>query len=159
MPGRTFVFGYGSLLNEAEVQRTLPGKTISGRAVLRGWRRKFSKSGLSHRYLSLVKAEGREIRGTLIEVTEEELALLEKREPGYKKVDVTVQLVSPPEDATVLAFIAPPFEELPIRQSYLERIRPGVPPEEWEAWLEETDFSGIKGEETSFLDAVIDTTG
>lgn len=148
MPQRTFVFGYGSLLNEWDLARTLPGKTISGHAILEGWRRKFNKGGLSHRYLNLVPSEMHQVEGTLIEVTPPELAILAKREPGYNMVDVTQQIVAPPEDAVVLAFIAPSFEDLPVRRTYLERIRAGVPPEKWEQWLEDTDFDGATVDET-----------
>lgn len=144
MPQRTFVFGYGSLLNEEDLAKTLPGKTISGHAILKGWRRKFNKGGLTHRYLNLVPSGPGTygVKGTLIEVTPQELAALAKREPGYNMVDVTEQIVAPPEDAVILAFIAPPFEELPVRRTYLERIRAGVRPEEWEQWLKDTDFNG-----------------
>ncbi|MDO8474179.1 MAG: gamma-glutamylcyclotransferase family protein [bacterium] len=158
---RTFVFGYGSLLNELEVQRTLPGKAIFGHATLIGWRRKFNKGGLDHRYLNLVPAnsEVRQVEGTLIEVTPAELAALARREPGYEMVDVTSQVVAPPEDSVVLAFIAPSFEKLLVRRSYLERIRPGVPPEEWEQWLQETDFSGISTEVVGIENASMDEEG
>ncbi|MDO8663642.1 MAG: gamma-glutamylcyclotransferase family protein [Candidatus Wildermuthbacteria bacterium] len=139
----TFVFGYGSLMNKESLQSTLPGKKIYGWAVLRDWRRKFNKPGLDHKYLNLVPADGnvQQTEGVLIEVTPEELAILKKREGGYKIVDVTKQIVDLPKDAVVVAFIAPAFESLPIRKSYLEKVLASLPPEKRGQWLAETDLN------------------
>ena len=145
---RTFVFGYGSLMNEADLQRTLPGKKIHSWATLKGWRRKFNKGGIDHRYLNLVPTKpednAQQVKGVLVEVNLDELEILAKREKGYNVTDVTRQIVSPPENAEIIAFIAPPFDELPVRGSYLERVLRGLPPEERKIWIEETDFDGAE---------------
>lgn len=146
---RTFVFGYGSLLNENSLQGTLPGKKHAGWADLQDYRRVFNKAGLEHAYLNIRKEEGSVVRGVLVEVNPSELARLAQREQGYELVDVTDYISPVPEDAQVLTFIAPGLESMPVRGSYLRRMLEGVPKEEHDRWMAETDFQGRKVDESS----------
>ena len=146
---KTYVFGYGSLMNQESLQATLPGKQIASWVVLKGYRRAFNKAGRKgHRYLNLKPDSASQVKGVLIEVTEDELDALKKREEGYNMIDVTEQIDPKPSVNTVVyAFIAPPFSELKISGSYLKKVLNALPPKEREQWLKETDFEGAEIDE------------
>jgi len=154
----TFVFGYGSLMNEEDLQRTLPRKTITCRAILKGWRRKFNKEGRkgTHSYLNLVPVNPgdriQQVEGVLIKVNSENLDSLKKREEGYHLIDVTSQIITTPKNALILTFIAlspvSSSKKPPIPRSYLKRCLVDFLPEEQERWLQETDFDEAKIDES-----------
>lgn len=149
MPQPIFVFGFGSLMNKASLQQTLPGKKITSWAALKGYRRAFNKAGRKgYRYLNLKPNPTYNVKGVLIRVTEHELEGLKRREEGYNLVDITGQIERKPSpDAVIYAFIAPPFSALKVSREYLKTVLAAIPLEEQEQWLKETDFEGAKIDE------------
>lgn len=143
---KIYVFGFGSLMNKESLQKTLPGKSIAGWAILGGYRRAFNKAGRrGHRYLNLKLDPNSRVKGVLIQVTEDELEELKKREEGYNLVEITHQVEEMPSDSAVIyAFIAPPFNELKVSGKYLKTVLAAIPPQEQENWLKETDFEGAE---------------
>jgi len=137
-----YIFGFGSLMNQESLQRTLPGKSIEGWVVLKGYRRVFNKAGRrGHRYLNLKPDPNYKVKGVLIRVTQDELEELKRREEGYNLVNITSQIEKRgSEDSVIYAFIAPPFGALKVRRKYLDTVLAAIPPEEREQWLKETDF-------------------
>lgn len=139
---KTYVFGYGSLMNKESLRETLPNTSIASWATLKGYRRAFNKRGKRYRYLNIVPDQKFSVRGVLIPVNEEELSQLREREWGYQEKDVS-KSISPKPNARVLAFIAPPTNtDLPVSKWYLETIKAALTKEAWELWLRETDFCG-----------------
>lgn len=112
MPGKTYIFGYGSLVNPEDAAQTL-GHTVKliYPVKLRGWIRDWSvvvdntatlrkftltdTDGIPNYVIALNvrKREGNELpsdpNGVLIEVTEQDLEMLDGRESHYERVDVT----------------------------------------------------------------------
>ena len=141
----TFIFGYGSLLNEASLQRILPQKTFSDWAMLQNWRRVFDKPGKTHAYPNLNRRRGQSVWGRLIEVTPLELVTLSRHEPSdYDLLDVTdaVREFKLPEDSQILAFVAAPPGSLPMKADFIERIEAGLTKEERKRFWDETDTQG-----------------
>lgn len=149
MDQQIYVFGFGSLMNQESLQRTLPGKPITGWAILKGYRRAFNKAGRrGHRYLNLKPDPSSQVKGVLIQVTQDELEELKKREEGYNLVEVTNQIEQKPsDDAVMYTFIAPPFHALKVSRRYLNTVLAAIPQEEQEQWLKETDFEGAEIDE------------
>ncbi|MEK7510367.1 MAG: gamma-glutamylcyclotransferase family protein [Patescibacteria group bacterium] len=149
MSRQTYIFGFGSLMNEESLQKTLPNKKITSWAILKGYRRAFNKAGRKkHRYLNLKPAPTAQVKGVLIRVTQDELEELKHREEGYDLVDVTGQVeTKPSDDAVIYAFIAPPFSELKVSGKYLQTMLAALPLGEREQWLRETDFDGAEVDE------------
>lgn len=140
-----YVAGYGSLMSRRGLQRTLPDKEIACRATLKGWKRSFNHTGISHRYGTLVPDSTAEARHVaLIEVNDEEFETLRARERGYKEVDVTADIHPKPpgENFTVIAFVALTPQEKPVRKSYLDTMLEDLSPEEKAEVLGATDFCG-----------------
>lgn len=84
-----YIFGYGSLMNQKSLQKTLPGRTIKQWAVLRGYRRCFSILIGGYLYLSLERCAPAQTVGALIKITKKDLTELKKREKGYRCVNVS----------------------------------------------------------------------
>lgn len=141
---KLYVFGYGSLINEKSLRKTLHGASISQWAELKGYRRVFNKQGRNYRYLNIVPDSKRYVRGALIQIDEQELDILKERERGYHIVDVTNIVTPKPAQSRVIAFVAPVSHKtnLPISRRYLNTIKEALSPKEWEHWLKETDFCG-----------------
>ena len=150
MQQHTYIFGFGSLMNEESLQRTLPEKKIFSWAILEGYKRAFNKAGRKgHRYLNLKPDQNSQVKGVLIQVSEKELEELKRREEGYNLTDVTKQIeTKPTEGAVVYAFIAPPFAQLKISRSYLDTVLAALPSREQEQWLKETDFDDAEIDES-----------
>lgn len=127
---RTWIFGYGSLINRQSLRHTLSdaavGEVVAGR--ISGWRRSWSnrvpargRTGLGAR----IEAEGR-INGVAIELLDPDFAALDRREAGYVRelvveqtlVDGALWLYSKPDG--VLA-----SEAFPVALSYLEVVLAG----------------------------------
>lgn len=134
-----YVFGYGSLMNPKSLKRTLPKASITFRATLRNYQRKFNIPVDGYLYLNIVPQKGKTVEGVCIQVSEEELAMLRVRERGYACVDVTKNMTGK-MDGRVYAFIAPDdsFPKLKILQSYIDTCLAGVPEEKKSAWLADT---------------------
>ena len=150
MHQNTYIFGFGSLMNEESLQRTLPEKKITSWTILKGYKRAFNKAGRKgHRYLNLKQDQNSQVRGVLIQVNETELEGLARREEGYNLIDVTNQIqAKPAEDAVIYAFIAPPFSRLKVSRSYLDTVLAALPSREQEQWLKETDFDDAEIDES-----------
>jgi len=158
---KVFVFGYGSLMSEKGLQKTLPQKRATRWTTLSGWKAIFNKVGQPkydgepvHLYLNIIPIpdEKGTVRGVLIQVNPKELELLKARELGYDLVDVTRQIYRPPTDSCVLTFVAPHDTKLPknrlfIRKSYLNRCLADMSPGQQKQWLKETDLQGAEIEE------------
>lgn len=138
-------------MNQESLQRTLPGKRIACWAFLHGYKRAFNKAGRNnHRYLNIKPEQNSKIEGVLIEVSQEELGELAKREQGYNLVDVTNQVDKKPYDnICVYAFVAPStfLQNLKVSRKYLDTVLSALPPEKRDAWMEETDMEGAEVDE------------
>lgn len=136
---KTYIFGYGSLMNVYSLQKTLPGKVIECCVTLVGYQRKFNVLIDGYLYLNIVQREGYSVQGVLVEITEEDLKSMEYREPGYERVDVTDK-IKEVINGRVFAYIAPdksyPGEK--VLQSYIDICISGVEPRDRKRWLAET---------------------
>lgn len=150
MPETIYVAGYGSLMSKRGLQRTLPDKEITCRATLKGWRRSFDHTGVSHRYGTLVPDETAKAKHiALIQVNQEEFEAIKSRERGYKEVDVTANIDPKPPggDVVVIAFVALTPAEKPVRRSYMNTVLEDLSPEEQEEVLQDIDFCGAEIDE------------
>lgn len=136
---KKYIFGYGSLMNQRSLEKTLPGKKIADRVDLIGYQRKFNFPAESYLFLNIVPRAKYIMRGVLISVTDEELKTLKNRETGYECTEVTERIVETVE-GRVFAFTAPDgnFPNLKILRSYLNTCLKGVPEKEQAKWIEET---------------------
>lgn len=98
-------FGYGSLINEISLRKTVPSAKILGLAILKGYRRYFGipstsrlSQGNSISVLNIEKSENFLVNGICFEVDEKEKLL--QREKGYELVEILVQC----QGKTVKAF-------------------------------------------------------
>ena len=110
VPGEVALFGYGSLLLQASMERTLQREYARRRYVcsIRGWCRTWDSLYPNDRYyflqadgkrcypanivyLNIAPCEGR-LNGVLYIVSEEELVGFDRREVYYSRVDITPQL-------------------------------------------------------------------
>jgi len=127
---RTWIFGYGSLINRASVRHTLAdeaiGEVVPGR--ISGWRRSWSNRVVARGRTGLgacVEAEGR-INGVAIELLDPDFAALDLREAGYMRervkdqtlVDGELWLYTKPDGM-------PASAEFPVAVSYLEVVLSG----------------------------------
>ncbi len=148
-----YLLGYGDYMSGAGLQRHLPGKGITGRVTVKGWRRQFSHFGRVHRYLTLVPDETAEAKHVaLIEVSADELETARRREWGLKLQDLTayVDPLPPGEGVVVYAFISiPPGEKNSIRRSYLNLVLGDLTPEQQKEVLAGIDFCGATIDENS----------
>ncbi|MDO8474180.1 MAG: gamma-glutamylcyclotransferase family protein [bacterium] len=147
----TYVFGYGSLMNEESLQKTLPGKHSTSWAILNGYKRAFNKAGRkNHRYLNIKQEPNSKVEGVLVEVTQEEFEELKKREHGYNAIDVTNKLESKPLGNTAVyafAAAASSLGGLKVSRKYLDTVLAALPPEKQAQWIQETDFEGAQIDE------------
>jgi cation transport regulator ChaC len=110
-PGETALFGYGSLISIASLERTL-GRSYDGPyipCVLQGWRRSWDVSMPNQNtfyaetprgrmwpeqiiYLNIREAEGDQVNGMLFVVGRDELESFDRREWVYERRDVTPEL-------------------------------------------------------------------
>lgn len=136
---RTYVFGYGSLMNPASLRRTLPGVRLMRKSCLRGYQRKFNAPVDGYLYLNIVSRPGKTVCGVLIAVSAADLKRLKKREIGYRCVEVTTRITERVA-GRVVAFIAPDrkYPALGILKSYLRTCLRGVSPRARKRWLRET---------------------
>lgn len=152
---KIYIFGFGSLMNEESLQKTLPGKKITAWATLKGYRRAFNKAGRSgHRYLNIKEEPNSKVEGVLVKVTQKEFEKLKKREQGYNAIDVTDQLESnPPGNITVYAFAAAAsaLGGLKVSRKYLDTVLAALPSEKQAQWIQETDFEGAEIDEEEKL--------
>lgn len=116
----TLVFGYGSLVHRASLERGLrrpvrPGDVVPtrlrDRARVWGTAEHVFSAGLGRevraRFLDLVPRVGASVNGVLVRVSEGELAAMRIREKTYALEDVTELVVERPEGVRVVAFASP----------------------------------------------------
>lgn len=131
--GCMYIFGYGSLINEAS--RNLTGDTGKAMpAVVSGLQRYWGKTGspvMSH----LVVREGEgECNGVLIHIDDEALSIFDIREAGYQRVELAASRVKVLEpgftiDGPVYVYVTEdvisPCHIQPIAQSYVDTVLAG----------------------------------
>lgn len=129
---KTYVFGFGSLVDPASFSRTIgrddwliedfPLATLKGfkrvwgvamdnRVSLPGYKRYARADTPAHApevyvcFLDIAPDPSKQIIGACVAVSPEEFARLEARERNYKAVDVTAAMAYPPLDGRVFTFI------------------------------------------------------
>ena len=94
------IFGYGSLLCEDSIRKTVSRYSVIGPGVLEGYKRVFSvrsphrknnETGVYSSVLNLVKDEQFATMGMLYEIPDEELPKLYLREEGYILEKISLQ--------------------------------------------------------------------
>ena len=127
---RTWIFGYGSLINRASLRHTLTdervGEIVPGR--LSGWRRSWSNRVVARRRTGLgarLEAQGR-INGVAIELLDDDFSALDARESGYVRELVAKQdLVDGELWLYTKADGMPASRDFPVALSYLEVVLVG----------------------------------
>jgi len=135
---RTFLFGYGSLLNDKSRDKTT--KTGSAYpALVNGLQRSWGFRQQSRHMTALCAqlVEGAQTNGILVRVAPQDLAKFDKREFGYSRARLPVEDITPmssdlklgPGDAVwvyVVSEVHPPSAEYPIAQSYVDLALDGA---------------------------------
>ncbi|MDP3957504.1 MAG: gamma-glutamylcyclotransferase family protein [bacterium] len=136
---KIYIFGYGSLMNPKSLLKTLPGERTTRWATLLGYQRKLNAPVNGYLYLNIVPRVGKRAEGKVIAITKEELGKLQKRELGYKCVDITERMEEKIEGA-VYTFLAPDksYPGMQIPRSYLATCLAGKSDAEKQLWLKET---------------------
>ncbi|HEY2953964.1 MAG TPA: gamma-glutamylcyclotransferase family protein [Candidatus Eisenbacteria bacterium] len=148
-------FAYGSNLDPEQMESRCPGATVVGLAALHDHRLSFPRNsdrwggGVS----SLQLAHGHTVWGMLFDLTEEQIAALDRYEgfvgPGnqhnvYDREQVTVELTRPddgsfPRRVRAWAYLARPSNPSPPSRRYMETVLRGARhhrlPEEYVAKL------------------------
>ena len=134
-----YVFGYGSLMNPKSLQKTLPGKSIAQSASIIGYRRIFNMPVSGYLYLNIKPKANAKVDGVLINISDEELAKLKKREKGYSCIDITNAILEDMQEPAY-TFIAPDqkYPDMKILQSYINTCLSGVAKNQRTNWLKET---------------------
>jgi len=90
---RTFLFGYGSLIQTESRVRTCPGAAIAFPAILMNYRRLWNARPYDHEtsptYLGLLPNNGFQTNGVIFEVTSDDLSRLDKRELKYQRITLS----------------------------------------------------------------------
>lgn len=123
-----FIFGFGSLVNDATHRYEIIAK-----ARVTGFERQWvaARHG-SHSFLSVTAQKNSEIEGLVLGVAEEDLAQLDIREKNYHSLEISPAAIrsSTPIDAPVFLYQASPdaveiTDEKPILQTYLDCVFQG----------------------------------
>lgn len=173
---RIAVFGYGSLVNKASLEKTL-GKNIKVQtAVLNGWKRDWSAilentSGKPHyqlasgeippkvAVLNIKPSEDSLVNGILVNCSEQDLDRLISREVHYDLVDVTKQVETGGYDK-VYSFTAKPqftdtnAKDIVIPASYKNLVEDGfrgLGPAELDQYQKTTNPSVYEFAEAKFI--------
>jgi cation transport regulator ChaC len=150
MSGATYIFGYGSLMNEANLKNRVPNARLLGYATLEGYKRSFNKPGSHHLYLNLIPDANSSTIGVIVEVDSEGLEILKQHEPGYVLTDVTTGIKSNAESvfdlptSPILCFLAPadsPTNLTSIKKSYVDKCLDGLPEGMREEWLKNSEIA------------------
>ncbi len=132
---RHFILGYGSLINGESRAKT--GETGSVWPVkLSGFQRHWSIMSLEFGMSSVavLRAEGQACNGVLVEVPEDQLALFDERERGYRRSQIQASHLSPyhgdelPEGTYWVYHteeVVRPNQTCPIALSYVDVILSG----------------------------------
>lgn len=116
-----YVFGYGSLMNEKSLQKTILGKKIFCKAMLKGYRRIFDMPKRGKLYLNIIECKKCNVNGVLIHLSRVEFNLLQAREYGYTPINMQ-HAVYPNIGSPVYVFIGPHaiYPNHTILQSYID---------------------------------------
>lgn len=128
-----YIFGYGSLINEAS--RQLTGETGNAYpALVKGLERHWSKVD-SAKISPLVVREGAgACNGVLIQVSEEKLSVFDQREAGYRRVELSRERIAlidntfalnGPVYVYVTDEVVEPCHINPIAQTYIDTVMAG----------------------------------
>ena len=136
----TYIFGYGSLINDTSRKKTAPYSTVVDRqAVLHGFRRKTNAFYGDYVYMNVVPEQGNDIVGTIACFSESELACLKEREREYTMTDIT-DLLEKDYGQKVYTFIAPDndYPGIQVTQTYLDTCTAMMSEQEKTVWINET---------------------
>ena len=138
----TYIFGYGSLLNDQSRLRSAPcSHLVEQYATLVGYQRIFDIAYGDHVYANIRKNPDMEVLGVVMEVTNFGFQQLRERERNYDIVDISTQLVGNKWDKSpVYAFIGSDNTRgtETIKQSYLDLCLSGVRESDREEWIKDT---------------------
>lgn len=88
-----YIFGYGSLIEQASRMRTTPAAMYvlpaRVRAYARGWWAHTGAIGFTTTFVGAIPEKSSSVNGVIYTVSEQELKADDEREQGYKRVDVT----------------------------------------------------------------------
>lgn len=134
-----YIFGYGSLMNQNSLQKTLPQKTSTRYGTLLGFKRCFTVLIDNYLYLSLKTAPKSLVLGVLIPINKKELAILKRRETGYRCVNVTKK-IKEKVNGEVFTFIGPAVfcPDFSILKSYIQTCLKNAPSDVLTNWQEQT---------------------
>ena len=151
---KIYIFGYGSLMSFEGRRKTLPNKKNCHRAILKNWSRIFNKPGKKDSkgvflFLNIIPNPKRSTCGALVPVNRKELELLKEREYGYEIQEITDQIVNPPADCLILAFVAPAKpnlknRKLRIKKSYITKCTADMTFQQKGGWIKNTDFNNTE---------------
>jgi gamma-glutamylcyclotransferase (GGCT)/AIG2-like uncharacterized protein YtfP len=111
------IFGYGSLMNENSLKKTVPDAHIIGTDTLKGYRRHFDfkspyrkneDTGIFSSVLNISTDSSCSITGVLIELSEEKHEELLNREQGYESLGI--ELISGEMAYTFIACDYDPYK-------------------------------------------------
>lgn len=145
---KTYIFGYGSLLNKDTHKRTFDAVDVIEDVILDGYERIWNAAHpeFQNVAMNIQPCHGKCIKGVVIVIPDDHIPNLDRREVGYEKIDVT-DLVSIDTDGPILTYIMhdPDHSQLDIYESkkqncrdYMDRCLGGVAEEEKVQWLRET---------------------
>ena len=133
-----YIFGYGSLIEQASRMRTTPAAmyVLPARApgFARGWWARTGAIGFTTTFVGAIPEKSRSMNGVVYAVSKEELEATNQREQGYTPTDITdaVQILSGSYRPTDKVWIyvnkfkhgerqkSLPTPEFPIVQSYVD---------------------------------------
>ena len=136
-----YIFGYGSLMNPKSVKSTGQFKLIDTNACLKGYRRVFNAFHNNIACLNIEKCDDCKIYGVLLEAeTENDLKLLDIREEGYVRVDISDNILTNEgleSDTVVYTYKAPLScqDSAFIMLSYIAVCLTAVKRGEWKDWV------------------------
>ncbi|MFE5940268.1 gamma-glutamylcyclotransferase family protein [Streptomyces sp. NPDC056470] len=168
---RTYLFGYGSLIQRESRTATWPGAReavpVTVRGVSRGWYDRVETVSWGPTYLRAVPGKGATCNGVLFPVTRKELADYTRRESGYRPTRIPTRDISVLDGSTappvgVVWYFANvvrrrPDELFPIVQSYVDVCLDGCleieesPPEAREARFAEEFIRTTSGWRTPWF--------
>ncbi|HMD18797.1 MAG TPA: gamma-glutamylcyclotransferase family protein [Alloacidobacterium sp.] len=88
-----YIFGYGSLIEQASRMRTTPAAMYvlpaSVKGYIRGWWARTGAVGFSTTFAGAIPDASGSMNGVVYAVSDDELARTDKRESGYTRTDIT----------------------------------------------------------------------
>jgi cation transport regulator ChaC len=135
-----YIFGYGSLIEQASRMRTTPSAMYvlpaRVRGYARGWWARTGAVGFSPTFVGATPDPSKSVNGVIYAVSDDELAASDKREEGYVRVDAAkfgpVEILSggPAPNGEIYIYVndfkklpqqdSLPTAQFPIVQSYVD---------------------------------------